>query len=102
MLNLPPIHPGVFLKEALDERESLPHHLADAIGVPPNRISQIIAGKRRVTGDTALRLGHYFRTGEQVWMNLQSQYDLALARQEAGDDIAALPTAPDTPADAHR
>ena len=102
MLNLPPIHPGVFLKEELDEREILPNHLAHAIAVPPNRISQILRGKRDITGDTALRLGHYFGTGGQVWMNLQSQYELALARQEAGDDIAALPKAPDAPADAHR
>ena len=101
-MNLPPIHPGVFLKEELEARDILPNHLARAIAVPPNRIGQIIAGKRRITGDTALRLGHYFGTGEQVWMNLQSRYELALARREAGDAIAALPTAQEGPVETHR
>lgn len=93
MTKLPPIHPGEFLKEELDERGLLPSHLADAIAVPKNRVSAIINGQRGITGDTALRLGHYFGTGAQVWMNLQSAYELALARENSGDIIAELPTA---------
>ncbi len=95
MINLPPIHPGSFLKEELEECGILPAHLAEAIAVPKNRISEIVNGRRGITGDTALRLGHYFGTGEKVWMNLQSEYELALARQSAGGDIAALPTLQD-------
>ncbi len=95
MTNLPPTHPGEILKEELEERGLLPTHLAHALDVPENRITQIIAGKRGVTGDTALRLGHYFGTGAQIWMNLQSQYELALARRNSGTDIAKLPKAPE-------
>ncbi len=95
MTNLPPTHPGEILREELEERGLLPTHLAHALDVPENRITQIIAGKRGVTGDTALRLGHYFGTGAQIWMNLQSQYELALARRNSGPDIAKLPRAPE-------
>lgn len=102
MVNLPPIHPGVFLKEELEARGMLANHLAHAIAVPANRISQIIAGRRNITGDTALRLGHYFGTGAQVWMNLQSLYELALARREAGADIATLPTLREDTVEARR
>ena len=97
MTNLPPIHPGSFLKEELEERGILPAHLAEAIAVPKNRISEILNGKRGITGDTALRLGHYFGTGEKVWMNLQGDFELALARRNAGDEIAALPALADEP-----
>lgn len=97
MINLPPIHPGSFLKEELEERGILPAHLAEAIGVPKNRISEIVNGRRGITGDTALRLGHYFGTGERVWMNLQSEYELARARKNAGDAIDALPRLEDEP-----
>ncbi len=93
MTQLPPIHPGEFLKEELEERGVLAAHLADAIAVPKNRITAILKGQRGITGDTALRLGHYLGTGPQVWMNLQSAYDLATAREKSGDSIAALPTA---------
>ncbi|MBL8904142.1 MAG: HigA family addiction module antidote protein [Rhizobiales bacterium] len=66
--------------------------LARQIKVPPNRISQIIQGKRAITGDTALRLGHWFGTNPQFWLNLQSQYDLRLAEAEAGKEVRKLPT----------
>lgn len=95
MTNLPPVHPGVFLKEELEERGILPTHLAKAIDVPPNRVLQIVAGKRNITGDTALRLGHYLGTGPHVWMNLQSAYELARARLEIGGLVETLPTAGD-------
>ncbi|MCC5977469.1 MAG: HigA family addiction module antidote protein [Salinarimonas sp.] len=85
------VHPGAILREELDEAGVSPTALARAIAAPPNRISQIIAGKRSVSGDTALRLGHWFGTGAPFWLNLQMQYDLAVAEREAGAEIAALP-----------
>ena len=69
-----------------------PTMFARQIGVPPNRVSQIIAGKRSVTGDTALRLGHWFGVEPQFWLNLQTQFDLAAAEQRVGSVVRALPT----------
>src|SRR5438874_8905574 len=88
----PPIHPGEILADELAELQVSPTELARQIAVPPNRISQIIQGKRSVTGDTALRLGHWFKTSAQFWLNLQTAYDLRLAAEEAGDTIYRLPT----------
>ena len=65
--------------------------LARQLKVPPNRISQIIAGRRNITGDTALRLGHWFGNNASFWLNLQSAYELRLAEREAGAEIEALP-----------
>ena len=86
------VHPGLILKDELDEYGISPTEFARQINVPPNRISQIIAGKRAVTGDTALRFGHWFGTDPQFWLNLQSQFDLAVAERETGDHIRHLPT----------
>lgn len=86
------VHPGLILKDELDELAITPTEFARQIDVPPNRVSQIIAGKRSVTGDTALRFGHWFGTDPQFWLNLQSQFDLAVADRETGDDIRHLPT----------
>lgn len=69
------VHPGVVLKDELEEMGVTPAALARQINVPPNRVGQIIAGKRSVTGDTALRLGHWFDVEPQFWLNLQAQYD---------------------------
>ena len=88
-------HPGEILKQELAELGVSPSILAHQISVPPNRISQIITGKRSVTGDTALRFGHWFGLSPEFWMNLQSQYDLALAEQRVGEAVSALPTAAD-------
>ncbi len=85
------VHPGVVLKDELEELGVTPTEFSRQIGVPPNRISQIIAGKRAVTGDTALRLGHWFGTEPQFWLNLQTAYDIRIAAGKAGDDIARLP-----------
>ena len=87
-----PIHPGEILSDELAELSLTASALARQIKVPPNRISQIIQGKRAITGDTALRLGHWFRTNPQFWLNLQSQYDLRLAEAEAGKEVRKLPT----------
>jgi len=88
----PAIHPGEVLADELRELEITPTELSRQISVPPNRISQIIQGKRAITGDTALRLGHWFQTSAQFWLNLQSAYDLRIANDEVGREIAALPT----------
>jgi addiction module HigA family antidote len=85
------VHPGEVLKQELKEVGVAPTEFARQIDVPPNRVSQIIAGKRSVTGDTALRLGHWFGTDPQFWLNLQSAFDLRVAQQEVGGEIARLP-----------
>jgi addiction module HigA family antidote len=90
----PAIHPGEILADELNELEITPTELSRQIAVPPNRISQIIQGKRAITGDTALRLGHWFQTSPQFWLNLQSAYDLRVAGDEIGREVAALPTKP--------
>ncbi len=86
----PPIHPGEILADELDELGLTSAELARAIDVPANRISQIIAGKRAITADTALRLGRYFGTSAEFWMNLQKAYELDLARQEVGPTIETI------------
>lgn len=84
------VHPGEVLSEELDELGISPSELARQLQVPANRITQIVRGQRTVTGDTALRLGHWFDTSAEFWLNLQSQYDLAVARQKIGNDLQAL------------
>jgi addiction module HigA family antidote len=93
------VHPGEILADELDELGITPTEFARQIDVPPNRISQIIAGKRSITGDTALRLGHWFVTDPQFWLNLQAQYDLVIADRETGDRIRRLPTRAGLPAE---
>ena len=85
------IHPGEILVEELKELNVTPTDLARQLKVPANRITQIIHGKRGVTGDTALRLGHWFGTGAEFWLNLQSLYELRLAKQAVGKEVANLP-----------
>ena len=87
-------HPGEILAEELQELGVSPTELSRQLRVPANRISQIINGKRAITGDTALRFAHWFGTSPQFWMNLQALYDVRLAEQEAGTEIKALPTKP--------
>ena len=86
------IHPGTILKDELDELGISPTEFARQIDVPANRVSQIINGKRSITGDTALRFGHWFGTEPQFWLNLQAQYDLVTADRETGEAIRHLPT----------
>ena len=85
-------HPGEILKDELAELGVSPTEFARQIAVPPNRISQIIRAKRAITGDTALRFGHWFGTEPQFWINLQAQFDLATADQQTGPAIRRLPT----------
>jgi addiction module HigA family antidote len=82
------VHPGEILKDELDELDIMPTEFARQIDVPPNRISQIIAGKCAVTGDTALRFGHWFGTEPQFWLNLQSAFDIRIAEEKTGREIA--------------
>ncbi len=86
------VHPGEVLKGELEESGISPTEFARRIGVPPNRVSQIIAGKRSVTGDSALRLGHWFGVEPEFWLKLQAQYDIVLAERRAGKAIRCLPT----------
>jgi addiction module HigA family antidote len=88
----PPIHPGEILAEELSEQGVTATELARQIGVPANRITPIIQGKRAITGDTALRLGHGLEMAAQFWLNLQSTYDLRVAEARSGGPIDQLPT----------
>lgn len=87
-----PVHPGVILKGELEELGITLTEFARQIDVPANRVSQIISGKRAITGDTALRFGHWLGTDAQFWINLQAQFDLAVADQISGEEIKKLPT----------
>ncbi len=87
------VHPGEILSDELTEFGITPTAFARQINVPPNRISQIFAGRRSVTGDTALRFGHWFGVDPQFWLNLQTQFDLAIADQRIGEAVRELPTA---------
>ncbi len=86
-----PIHPGEILADELAELGITPTELARQIDVPHNRISQIIQGRRAITGDTALRLGHWFGASAQFWMNLQGLYDLRCAEARNGSEVKRLP-----------
>ena len=78
--------PGGNLADELAELGVTPTELSRQINVPPNRVTQIIHGRRGITGDTALRLGHWFGTSAQFWLNLQSAYDIRVAGEKAGQE----------------
>jgi antitoxin HigA-1 len=86
-----PIHPGEILADELEETGLSAKKLADVIDVPPNRLYQLMAGKRNMTADTALRLGQYFGMTADFWMNLQTAYELDVARQQNGKAIQRIP-----------
>ncbi len=86
-----PIHPGEILADELQEIDLTAKKLAEVIEVPANRLYQILAGKRNLTADTALRLSRYFGTSANFWMNLQSTYELDLARKQSGKAIQRIP-----------
>ena len=87
-----PIHPGETLRDDLDDLGMSPAELARRIEVPANRITEILGGRRSVTGDTALRLGRFFGTSGEFWLNLQKLYELRRTEQRSGAEIARLPT----------
>jgi addiction module HigA family antidote len=82
-----PIHPGRFLADELAELGMSPAKLAHELHVPANRIYQILSGQRALTADTALRLGQWFGTSPELWMNLQKLFELRLAERETGEEI---------------
>ena len=86
-----PIHPGEHLAEQLDDLGMSAAELSRQIRVPTNRITQILKGQRAITGDTALRLGHFFGTSAEFWLNLQKLYELRLAEREVGSEVRGLP-----------
>ena len=86
------IHPGEHLAEELKALDMSAAELARQLDVPTNRITQILNGTRAITGDTALRLAHFFSTSAEFWLNLQSIYELRLAQEKVGKSIKALPT----------
>lgn len=86
------IHPGEHLAEELHELGMSAAQLARNLGVPTNRVTGILNRQRAITGDTALRLGHYFGTSAEFWLNLQSLYELRLAQKKLGKTISTLPT----------
>ena len=85
-----PIHPGEILYDELDELNIAAAELARAIQVPPNRITQIVSGKRSISADTALRLGKWFGTGPRLWLNLQQAYELDLASEVLKDTLGKI------------
>jgi addiction module HigA family antidote len=90
----PAIHPGEILRDELAEIGVTPTELSRQINVPPNRVTEIIHGRRGVTGDTALRLGRWFGSSARFWLNLQSAYDIRTAEERAGPEIERLPQRP--------
>lgn len=83
-----PVHPGVYLKELLEELALSQYRLAQDIGVTAMRISYVVHGKRPVTAELALRLGRYFGQSPRYWLNLQSRYDMDIAEDELGEQVA--------------
>ncbi len=83
-----PVHPGVYLKEILDELELSQYRLATNLGVPAMRINHVVNGKRPVTAELALRLGRYFGQSPRYWINLQSRYDMDVAEDALAETVA--------------
>jgi len=97
MTKIAPIEPGeVLLEEFLEPLGVTQHKLAVSIRVPPRRINEIVHGKRRISADTALRLGRFFGTTDRFWLNLQTRFDLEVERDNLGsrlDEIKPLQSA---------
>ncbi len=89
-LSLPAMHPGEFLADELAEINVSVAALSRALDVPQSRMADVVAGKRAVTADTALRLAAYFGTSARFWLNLQAAYDLAVTQAKDGDHIASV------------
>ncbi len=97
MSKIAPIHPGeVLMEEFLEPLGVTQHRLAVSINVPPRRINEIVHGKRRISADTALRLGRFFNTTDRFWLNLQTRFDLEIEKDHIGsrlDEIQPLQSA---------
>lgn len=83
----PPVHPGEYIAETLDELDMSARELAVALDIPANRITEIVRGRRGISADTALRLGRWLGTGPEVWMSLQKTWELKTAELEHGAEI---------------
>ncbi len=83
-----PVHPGIYLKELLDELKISQYRLAQDLGVSAMRINHVVHGKRPVTAELALRLGRYFGQSPRYWMNLQSRYDMDIAEDFLSEQVA--------------
>lgn len=92
--NLPPIHPGEFLRDELEALGLSARRFAGHIGVPPNAVTEIMNGERRITTPMALRLGKAFGTDARYWTNLQSIFETKVARAEIGDALDAIQPLP--------
>lgn len=90
-MSITAIHPGEHLAEELEALDMSAAELARKLDVPTNRVTQILNGTRSITGDTALRLAHFFGTSARFWLNLQTLYDLRLAQRKTGRSIKSLP-----------
>ena len=90
-----PTHPGAHLAERLAELNMSAAELGRRLAVPTNRITGILNGQRGITGDTALRLGHFFGTSPELWLNLQTVYELRVAERKLGPALRKLPTLSD-------
>lgn len=88
---LPPIHPGMFLRETLEELEISQAQFARAIGISPMRVSHVVNGTRPVTAALALLFGRAFNQSPQYWLNLQSAYDLKTAEASMGKQLRKVP-----------
>lgn len=89
---IPAIHVGEYLADELKELGMSAAELARQLDVPTNRVTEILNGRRAITGDTALRLAHFFGTTAEFWLNLQSLDELRVAQKKAGKSISRLPT----------
>jgi len=87
----PAIHPGEHLADLLHELDMSAAELSRQLKVPTNRVTAIMNGQRAITGDTALRLGHFFGTSAEFWLNLQKLCELRTAEEKIGAEIEALP-----------
>jgi addiction module HigA family antidote len=85
-----PIHPGEHLADELQELGISARELARELKVPVTRVTEILRGRRGITGDTALRLGRYLQVSPDFWMNLQKLYEIDLARRQIGEDLASI------------
>lgn len=83
-MSRPAVHPGEILADELEELGITPTTLARQINIPPNRVTQIVKGQRSITGDMAVRLGHWFGMSARLWLNLQGAYDIRIGAPSAG------------------
>ncbi|CAK0758811.1 antitoxin HigA-1 [Azospirillaceae bacterium] len=88
--NLPPVHPGEILRDELEALGLSARRFASHVGVPPNAVSEILNGERRITATMALRLAKAFGTTPQYWTGLQSYYETKLARSELGEKLESI------------